>query len=343
MGTDFESVPIHSGSNNNERRSHYTKNSSPASAATCSTAGTKSWRWMSRTTIRCPACPTAARMCRTKGTIGATYFKQLFRLQAELVKLQDWVAAHAAEGRDPVRRPRCGRQGRRDQAHHAAAQPARLPRGRAARAQRPRAHAVVLPALRAAPAGGRRDRAVRSQLVQPRRRRARDGLLHATRSTRSSSARCRSSNACWCARASRLLKYWFSITDEEQHLRFLGRIHDPLKQWKLSPMDLESRRRWEDYTKAKEIMLERTPHPRGALVGGAGGRQEAGAAQLHRPPAEAVSVRGDAQAVRRSCPSASGTRTTRARRCRPTCWCRRSTDGKWGHSCFSRPCFPHAA
>ena len=56
----------------------------------------------------------------------------------------------------------------------------------------------------------------------------------------------------------RLIKYWFSITDEEQHLRFLGRIHDPLKQWKLSPMDLESRRRWEDYTRAKETMLERT-------------------------------------------------------------------------------------
>ena len=55
-----------------------------------------------------------------------------------------------------------------------------------------------------------------------------------------------------------LIKYWFSITDEEQHMRFLGRIHDPLKQWKLSPMDLESRRRWEEYTKAKEIMLERT-------------------------------------------------------------------------------------
>jgi polyphosphate kinase 2 len=55
-----------------------------------------------------------------------------------------------------------------------------------------------------------------------------------------------------------LIKYWFSITDDEQNLRFLGRIHDPLKQWKLSPMDLESRRRWEDYTKAKETMLERT-------------------------------------------------------------------------------------
>jgi polyphosphate kinase 2 len=59
----------------------------------------------------------------------------------------------------------------------------------------------------------------------------------------------------------RLLKYWFSITDEEQNLRFLGRIHDPLKQWKLSPMDLESRRRWEDYTRAKEVMLQRSHIP----------------------------------------------------------------------------------
>ena len=55
-----------------------------------------------------------------------------------------------------------------------------------------------------------------------------------------------------------LLKYWFSITDEEQQLRFLMRIHDPMKQWKLSPMDLESRIRWEQYTKAKEDMFERT-------------------------------------------------------------------------------------
>jgi polyphosphate kinase 2 len=58
-----------------------------------------------------------------------------------------------------------------------------------------------------------------------------------------------------------LIKYWFSITDEEQHLRFMMRIHDPLKQWKLSPMDLESRRLWERYTKAKETMLERTHIP----------------------------------------------------------------------------------
>lgn len=58
-----------------------------------------------------------------------------------------------------------------------------------------------------------------------------------------------------------LVKYWFSITDDEQEFRFRCRVHDPLKRWKLSPMDLESRRRWEEYTKAKEIMLERTHIP----------------------------------------------------------------------------------
>ena len=56
----------------------------------------------------------------------------------------------------------------------------------------------------------------------------------------------------------KVIKYWFSITDEEQRLRFFSRIHDPLKQWKLSPMDLFARSRWEQYTEAKEVMMERT-------------------------------------------------------------------------------------
>ncbi len=59
----------------------------------------------------------------------------------------------------------------------------------------------------------------------------------------------------------KLVKYWFSITDQEQQFRFLMRIHDPIKQWKLSPMDLQSRVRWEQYTRVKEEMLERTNHP----------------------------------------------------------------------------------
>jgi polyphosphate kinase 2 len=52
-----------------------------------------------------------------------------------------------------------------------------------------------------------------------------------------------------------LIKYWFSVSDEEQERRFQARLHDPTKRWKLSPMDLESRRRWEDYSKAKDDMF----------------------------------------------------------------------------------------
>jgi polyphosphate kinase 2 len=58
-----------------------------------------------------------------------------------------------------------------------------------------------------------------------------------------------------------LIKYWFSITDDVQQFRFMMRIQDPLKQWKLSPMDVQSRSRWEQYTKAKETMLEHTHIP----------------------------------------------------------------------------------
>jgi polyphosphate kinase len=56
----------------------------------------------------------------------------------------------------------------------------------------------------------------------------------------------------------RLLKYWFSVSDQEQEFRFLCRLHDPTKQWKLSPMDLQSRICREDYTLAKEEMMKRT-------------------------------------------------------------------------------------
>ena len=96
-----------------------------------------------------------------------------------------------------------------------------------------------------------------------------------------------------------LIKYWFSITDEEQHLRFTMRIHDPLKQWKLSPMDVEARSRWEQYTKAKEAMLERTHIAGSAVACGAGGRQEEGAAELHRASAGAdpLSARSRTQPV----------------------------------------------
>jgi len=55
-----------------------------------------------------------------------------------------------------------------------------------------------------------------------------------------------------------LLKYWLEVSKKEQHKRFLARIKDPSKRWKLSPMDLESHRRWYDYSRARDAMLAAT-------------------------------------------------------------------------------------
>jgi len=59
----------------------------------------------------------------------------------------------------------------------------------------------------------------------------------------------------------KLIKYWFSVSDEEQERRFQARLEDPTKHWKLSPMDLEARSRWVDYSRAKDTMLARTDTP----------------------------------------------------------------------------------
>jgi len=58
-----------------------------------------------------------------------------------------------------------------------------------------------------------------------------------------------------------LIKYWFSVSDEEQEIRFQSRIDDPTRRWKLSPMDLESRRRWVEFSKAKDEMFAHTNIP----------------------------------------------------------------------------------
>ena len=58
-----------------------------------------------------------------------------------------------------------------------------------------------------------------------------------------------------------LLKYWLDVSEKVQHKRFLARIEDPSKRWKLSPMDLESHRRWYDYSRARDAMLAATDTP----------------------------------------------------------------------------------
>jgi polyphosphate kinase 2 (PPK2 family) len=58
-----------------------------------------------------------------------------------------------------------------------------------------------------------------------------------------------------------LVKYWFSVSDEEQERRFQSRVDDPLRRWKLSPIDLEARQRWVDYSRAKDAMFQATDTP----------------------------------------------------------------------------------
>ena len=205
-----------------------------------------------------------------RGTLDRrTYFRELLRLQRELIKLQDWVVHQKLklvvlfEGRDAAGKGGVIKritQRLNPRVCRVVALPAPTDRERTqwyfqryvdALAGGPAKSCCSTAAGTTAPASSA------SWASAPRP------------STRSSSAPCRNSSGCWCGSGIILVKYWFSITDEEQNMRFLMRIHDPLKQWKLSPMDLESRRRWEEYTKAKEEMLERTHIPESPLVGGA--------------------------------------------------------------------------
>ena len=85
-----------------------------------------------------------------------------------------------------------------------------------------------------------------------------------------------------------LVKFWLEVSDEEQERRFKARIKDPLRQWKLSPIDLASRAKWFEYSRARDVMFKATRHGFRALDHRAVRRQEASAAQLHPPPLKVV-------------------------------------------------------
>ena len=185
------------------------------------------------------------------------YFHQLFRLQAELVKLQDWVVAQRQklvilfEGRDAAGK---GSAIKRitQRLNPRVCRVVALP----APTERERTQWYFQRYVPHLPAGG-------EIVLFDRSWYNRAGVEHVmgfcTPGEYEEFFRSVPEFERMLVRSGiHLLKYWFSITDEEQHLRFLARVHDPLKQWKLSPMDLESRRRWEEYTKAKEVMLQRS-------------------------------------------------------------------------------------
>jgi polyphosphate kinase 2 len=89
-----------------------------------------------------------------------------------------------------------------------------------------------------------------------------------------------------------LLKYWLEVSPEEQTRRLAARIHDGRKVWKLSPMDLKSYDRWDDYTKARDDMFATSDTDAASLVCGPVGRQEARAPERDQPPAQACAVQG---------------------------------------------------
>ena len=204
--------------------------------------------------------PIAPAVAREEALDRRTYFRELLRLQRELIKLQDWVVHQKLklvvlfEGRDAA-----GKGGVIKRITQRLNPRVCKVVALSAPTERERTQWYFQRYVSHLPAAGEIVLFDRSWYNRAGVERVMGFCPR--RTARSFSAPCRNSKGCKVRSGIILLKYWFSITDQEQNMRFLMRIHDPLKQWKLSPMDLESRRRWELYTKAQEEMIERTHIP----------------------------------------------------------------------------------
>ncbi len=216
-------------------------------------------------------------------------------LQIELLKLQNWVKDTGQrlvilfEGRDAA-----GKGGTIKRFHRAPQSP-RGPGGGPGEAERARARRVVLPALHRPPAQlpARSSSSTGPGTTGPEW--SGSWAIAPTRSTISSSGRLPSSSGMLTDDGIGLVKLWFSVSRAEQRTRFLIRRIDPVRQWKLSPTDLASLDRWDDYTVAKEAMFEQTDTAVRAVDGREEQRQEAGPDQRHalRPQPVRLSRRKD--------------------------------------------------
>ena len=211
------------------------------------------------------------------------YEAEMFRLQTELVKLQEWTRQTGArivvifEGRDAA-----GKGGTikriTEYLSPRVARIAALPTP----TEREKGQWYFQRYIAHLPGRGR-DRAVRPLLVQPRRRGEGDGLLHPAgvqRFLRQTPI----FEQMLIDDGILLRKYWFSVSDAEQLRRFRSRLNDPVRPWKLSPMDLESINRWEDYSRAKDEMMVHTDS-RPARGTWSSPTSRSSAAQHDRPPA----------------------------------------------------------
>ena len=182
------------------------------------------------------------------------YEEQKYQLQIELLKFQYWAQDTGGRARDLVRGPGRGRQGRHDQAVHGAPEPAGRASRRADQADRDRARPVVLPPLRQhLPTAGEIVLFDRSWYNRAGVERVmgfcsdRDYFQFLRHAPQFEEMLVESGFS--------LTKLWFSVTQAEQRTRFAIRQIDPVRRWKLSPMDIKSLDRWDAYTEAKETMM----------------------------------------------------------------------------------------
>ena len=183
--------------------------------------------------------------------------RELRRLQVELVLLQEYIKAEGPEGRRGLRGPRRRGEGRRHQADRRADEPAHV-----------RVVALATPTEREKtqwyfqryvahlPAAGEMVLFDRSWYNRAGVERVMgfctdDEYAEFMRS-------CPEFERMLVRSGITLIKYWFSVSDEEQEKRFQARIHDPMRHWKLSPMDLKSREKWVEYSRAKDEMFNHT-------------------------------------------------------------------------------------
>ena len=142
------------------------------------------------------------------------------------------------------------------------------------------------------PADRRRDGALRPVLVQPRGRRTGDGFRLDADDYEQFMAQAPVFERMLVDSGISLTKLWFSVTQSEQRTRFIIRQVDPVRQWKLSPIDLESLDKWDDYTEAKEEMFLRTDTDWAPWTDGEEQRQEASPGQRDAGVPVAVRLRG---------------------------------------------------
>ncbi len=188
----------------------------------------------------------------------STYEKELHKLQVELCHLQEWVKTKGLqviivfEGRDAA-----GKGGTikalTERVSPRVFRVVALP----APSDRQKTQMYFQRYIEHFPAA-RRNRDLRSQLVQPRRRRARDGLCRQQALRDLSGALPGDRRQYIVDGGIILIKIWLEVGMEEQERRFAARVEDPLRQWKLSPMDVESYSRWYDYSRARDAMLKAT-------------------------------------------------------------------------------------